>query len=182
MPVMTALIAASIGAGCSQVGPSSPSDLCAGHTVLEPDAGVVRFLNYEGLWRPTDREVRTLERKLQNHFIKPSLTLGNASYSGKPPAQTSGFDLSDYFVSYEAYREKGRKFIKAEGYIQTAVYAKAWLESEARKNRSHEEKTESSDEVTVVPMRPFGGGTSTFDALYDADNRQLLKFSYGAPL
>ncbi len=179
---MAALIATSTGTSCSHVEPTSLHDLCASHNVLEPDARVVRFLNYEGLWLPTKQEIWAMERKIQRYFIKPSLTLGNASYSKEPPVRPSGYTLADYFVSYEAYRENGRNFIKAEGYIQTAGSAKAWLESKARRNRSNEEKTESSNEATVVPLRPFGGGTSTFDALYDADNRKLLKFSYGAPL
>lgn len=120
-----------------------------------------------------------MERKLQRYFSKPNMKLGNANYTGKPPPEPSGLSIADYFVSYEAYPENGRRLIAATGYLQSEEYAKAWFENEAR---THPRSSEDSDEETVIPLLPFGGGTSVFHALYNPRTRKLLKFYYGAPL
>ena len=39
-----------------------------------------------------------------------------------------------------------------------------------------------TDVERVIPLRPFGGGSSIIDALYNVDRRKLVKFYYGAPL
>lgn len=130
-----------------------------------------------------------MERKLQHYFAKPSFKLGNELSSQISPPVPSGFGIVDYFVNYEAYQENGEKFIKATGFIQIAGYAKAWLASESRKGRppqrpkpQHQTQDQDKLEATIVPLLPFGGGTSIFIALYNADTHTLVKFTYGALL
>jgi len=173
------LINALLWGGCGHLAFSPLEDLCAEHTIVNPGSVVVDFPGFEGYWRPTEREIWALERRLQHYFVKPSLELGNHSYSEKPPPMPSGFTIADYFVSYEAYQENGEKFIRAKGLIRIEKYAQEWLAAEARKGRPEDNDT---DVERVIPLRPFGGGSSIFDALYNVDRRKLVKFYYGAPL
>lgn len=179
IPPVGLLITAVLWGGCSHLIPPPLEDLCAGHTVLEPDLAVVRYSQFEGHWRPSEQEIWALERKLQRFFINPSVQLGNISYSGKPPPRPSGFTIEDYFVSYKVYQENGQKLIKASGYIRTAGHAADWLKNEALRNTPYHEHP---DGEVIYYLRPFGGGSSTFDALYNTDSGKLKKFHYGGPL
>ena len=51
------LIPALLWSGCGHPISSPLEDLCAEHTVLDPDAGIVVYLNFEGYWRPNEREI-----------------------------------------------------------------------------------------------------------------------------
>lgn len=179
LPPVALLITTVIWGGCSNAMFSPLEDLCAGHTVLEPKLAVVTYSTHDAPWHATDREIWAMERKLQHYFSKPNMELGNANYTGIPPPEPSGMGIADYYVSYEAYPENGRKLIAATGYLQSEEHAKAWFENETR---THQPNPEDSDEETVIPLLPFGGGTTIFHALYDAESRKLLKFRYGAPL
>ncbi|GAB5558800.1 MAG: hypothetical protein SynsKO_04470 [Synoicihabitans sp.] len=173
------LVSALLWGGCGHFAFSSLEDLCASHTVPKPKSTVVAYPGVGGSWLPTDKEIWAMERELQRYFIKPSMELGNANYSMKPPSLPSGFSIGDYFVSYDYYEENGQRFIEAKGFLKTDEHAKAWFENEVRENTSY---GQYSDGDKVIPLRPFGGGSSVFDALFNVDSQKLVEFTYGAPL
>ncbi len=83
--IVALLVTVLVGTGCGHMTRPNLQDQCAGHTVMEPNTAIVTYPNFEGHWRPTDREIWSMETKLQKYFINPTMQLGNASYSGNPP-------------------------------------------------------------------------------------------------